>query len=192
MVKTQFEKLIKKIRCDNGGEFTSNDMVDFYNERGILLENTCPHTPQQNGVVERKHRHLLEVPRSLRFEANLPKRFWGECILTATYIINRLPSKVIDDKTPFELLFNRKPDYDDIKVFGCLTYYRNTDTKGDKFEERGRPGVFLGYSTGTKGYKVFDIKTGKIIISSDARFYEEKFPFKGGNFIYKKLMPLIS
>ncbi|KAJ0452966.1 putative RNA-directed DNA polymerase [Helianthus annuus] len=145
MVKTQFEKSVKRIRCDNGGEFTSNKMIEFYEERGILLETTCPHTPQQNGVVERKHRHLLEVARSLWFEANLPKRFWGECILTATYIINRLPSKVIGDKTPFELLFNRKPDYDNMRVFGCLAYFRNTDTEGDKFEERGRPGLFVGY-----------------------------------------------
>ncbi|MFS7957032.1 putative RNA-directed DNA polymerase [Helianthus anomalus] len=75
MVKTQFGKDIKKIRCDNGGEFISNDMLQFYKENGILLETTCPHTPQQNGVVERKHRHLLEVARALRFEANLPKRF---------------------------------------------------------------------------------------------------------------------
>ncbi|GKD41858.1 retrovirus-related pol polyprotein from transposon TNT 1-94 [Tanacetum coccineum] len=81
----------------------------------------------------------VSVARSLIFEANLPKRFWGECILTATYIINRFPSKVIDDKTPFELVFNQKPDYDNMQVSGCLTYHRNTDTRGDKFEERGRP-----------------------------------------------------
>lgn len=171
MVKTQFERHVKKVRCDNEGEFTSNDMTDFYNERGILLETTCPHTPQQNGVVERKHRHILEVARSLRFDANLPKKFWGECILTATYIINRLPSKVIDDKTPFELVFNQKPDYENMRVFGCLTYYRNTDTRGDKFEERGMPGVFMGYPQGTKGYKILDIKTRKIIISRDTIFF---------------------
>ncbi|KAJ0493602.1 putative RNA-directed DNA polymerase [Helianthus annuus] len=123
MVKTQFGKNIKKIRCDNGGEFTSNDMVNFYKDNGILLETTCPHTPQQNGVVERKHRHLLETARALRFEANLPKRFWGECVLTAAYVINRLPSKVIGNKTPFELLHNQKPDYDFMRTFGCLAYY---------------------------------------------------------------------
>lgn len=55
-------------------------MADFYAKQGILLETTCPHTPQQNGVVERKHRHLLETARALMFEANLPKRFLGECI----------------------------------------------------------------------------------------------------------------
>ncbi|KAJ0518591.1 putative RNA-directed DNA polymerase [Helianthus annuus] len=187
MVNTQFERHIKRVRCDNGGEFTSNDMTNFYNDRGILLETTCPHTPQQNGVAERKHRHILETARSLRFEANLPKRFWGECILTATHIINRLPSKVINGKTPFELVFDRKPDYDNMRVFGCLAYYRNTDTKGDKFEERGRPGVFLGYPPRTKGYKILDIQTGKIIISRDTKFFEENFPFKNDDLIYEEV-----
>ncbi|GKD66321.1 putative RNA-directed DNA polymerase, partial [Tanacetum coccineum] len=172
--------------CDNGGEFTSNEMTDFYNERGILLETICPHTPQQNKVIERKHRHI-EVARSLRFEANLPKRFWGECILTATYITNRLPSKVIDDKTPFELVFNQKLDYDNMRVFGCLTYHRNTDTRGDKFEERGRPRVFMSYPQRTKGYKILDIKTSKIIISRDTKFFEEKFPFKSDDLIYEEV-----
>lgn len=71
MIKTQFNKCVKRVWCDNGGEFTSNRMVNFYTEQGILLETTCPHTPQQNGVVEQKHRHLLETAQALRFEAKL-------------------------------------------------------------------------------------------------------------------------
>ncbi|KAD3640307.1 hypothetical protein E3N88_29530 [Mikania micrantha] len=147
----------KRIRCDNGGGgFTLNHMLEFYAKEGILLETTCPHTPQQNGVVERKHWHLLETARALKFEANLPTRFWGECILTPTHVINRLPSEVIDNKTPYEVLYNQKPNYEHMKVFGCLAYYKSTKTKGDKFEMRGRPGIFLGYPQGTKGHKIFD------------------------------------
>lgn len=177
-VEVQFGKQIKRVRCDNGGEFTSNSMVVFYNKNGILLETTCPHTPQQNGVVERKHRHLLETARALRFEANIPKRFWGECILTAAYIINRLPSKVINNKTPYELVWNHKPEYEHLRIFGCLAYFRNTNTKGDKFEGKGKPGVFLGYPQGTKGYKLYDIEDKKIIVSRDVSFFENVFPFK--------------
>lgn len=177
MVENRFEKRVKRVRCDNGGEFTSKLMVDFYAKQGILLETTCPHTPQQNGVVERKHRHLLETARALMFEANLPKRFWGECILTAAYVINRLPSEVLRHKTPYELLFDHKPDYDHMRVFGCLTYYRSNETRGDKFEWRGRPGVFMGYPPGTKGYKIFDLEKRKIVISRDTRFHENHFPF---------------
>ncbi|KAJ0437650.1 putative RNA-directed DNA polymerase [Helianthus annuus] len=177
MVETQFSKIVKRIRCDNGGEFTSNLMLNFYTKQGILLETTCPHTPQQNGVVERKHRHLLDTARALRFEANLPKRFWGECVLTVAYIINRLPSKTLDDKTPYEILYNQKPEYDHMRVFGCLTYFWSIETKGDKFEVRGRPGIFLGYPQGTKGYKIFDIQDKKMIVSRDVRFHEATFTF---------------
>lgn len=178
MVKTQFEKGIKRIRCDNGGEFVSNNMNEFYREHGIVLETSCPRTPQQNGVVERKHRHLLEIARALRFEANLPTTFWGECILTATYIVNRLPSKVINDKTPYEILFERYPEYDHMRVFGCLAYYKNTETNGDKFEPRGKPGVFLGYPPGKKGYKIYDLEKGKMVMTRDVKFIEDSFPFQ--------------
>ncbi|KAI3759425.1 hypothetical protein L6452_07232 [Arctium lappa] len=177
MVKTQFGKDVKRIRSDNGGEFTSGSMTDFYAQRGIILETTCSHTPQQNGVVERKHRHLLEMARSLKFEASLPTKFWGECVMTAAYIINRLPSKVIGFKTPFEILFKQKPSYEHMKVFGCLAYVRNTETKGDKFELRGRPGVFVGYPLVKKGYRVYDLSENKIITSRDVRFVEQIFPF---------------
>lgn len=177
MVETQFTKNVKRIRCDNGGEFTSNLMLSFYTKQGILLETTCSHTPQQNGVVEHKHRHLLETARALRFEANLPKRFWGECVLTAAYIINRLPSKTLGDKTPFEILYSQKPEYDHMRVFGCLVYFWSIETRGDKFEVRGRPGIFLGYPQGIKGYKIFDIEGKKMVVSRDVKFHEGTFTF---------------
>ncbi|KAM0044971.1 putative RNA-directed DNA polymerase [Helianthus debilis subsp. tardiflorus] len=177
LVERQFEKKIKRIRCDNGGEFTSNQMKEFYGEQGIILETTCPHTPQQNGVVERKHRHLLEMARALRFEAKLPIKFWGECILTATYIINRIPSKVLKEKTPYEILLGKTPSYDHMRVFGCLAYYWNSNTKGDKFEPRGRRGVFLGYPYGTKGYRVYDLESNKIVVSRHVKFIENVFPY---------------
>ncbi|KAC9553683.1 hypothetical protein E3N88_45641 [Mikania micrantha] len=177
MIETQFQKKIKRFRCDNGGEFTSNSMKEFYGDKGIVLETSCPHTPQQNGVVERKHRHLLEVARALRFEANLPIKFWGECILTAAYIINRLPAKILKFKTPYEVIFGKKPKYEHMKVFGCLAYFRNTDTKGDKFAEKGKAGAFLGYPFGVKGYKIYDMERKKIIVSRDVKFFEDRFPF---------------
>lgn len=143
--ETQFRKKVKRIRNDNGGEFTSSFVSEYYASEGIILKASCAYTPRQNGVVERKHHHLLEVTRALRFEVMLPIKFWGECILTTTYIINRSPSKVIRHKIPFEILFKQKPDYEHMKAFGCLAYFRNTETKGGKFEVRGRHGVFVGY-----------------------------------------------
>lgn len=107
----------------------------------------CLYTTK-NGVVESKHRHIIDIARALRFEANLPIEFLGECILTAAYIINKLPSKVIDHKTPHEILLKKPPSYNHFRVFGCLVYAHDNRRKGDKFGERGRPCIFLGYPIG--------------------------------------------
>ena len=91
--QNQFQTYIKTIRVDNGLEFIS--MYDFFLKKGIECQRTCVYTPQQNEVVERKHRHVLNTTRTLLFQSNLPLEFWGECVLTATYIINRLPSHLL-------------------------------------------------------------------------------------------------
>nr|KYP31390.1 Retrovirus-related Pol polyprotein from transposon TNT 1-94 [Cajanus cajan] len=92
MVKTQFNTKVKRFRSDNRTKFTNVAIQQFFQQEGIMHETSCVGTPKQNGRVERKHRHILNVTRALRFQANLPISFWGECVLTATYIINRTPT----------------------------------------------------------------------------------------------------
>ena len=94
----------------------------FYKENGFLHEWTCVEIPQQNGLVERKRRHLFDVARSLRFHAYLPPAFWGECLLIVAYLINYIPNPNLDGKFPHELLFKKTPSYDNLYVFGCLCY----------------------------------------------------------------------
>lgn len=177
MTKTQFDTRVKRIRTDNGSEFKSIYMIEFYRDQGIILENSCPYTPQQNGVVERKHRHLLEMGRALRFQASLPIEFWGDCILTAAYIINKLPTKVLENRTPHEILLGKIPSYNHLKVFGCLAYVHDNVGNKEKFGERGKPCVFLGYPMGQKGYKFFNLKEEKFYVSRNATFVENIFPF---------------
>jgi len=93
--KTQFGKTVQKIRTDTGKEFFNHECVALFSSLGILHESSCVYTPQQNGVVERKHRHLLEVARALKFQASIRDNFWGDCVLTAAYLINRMPSKIL-------------------------------------------------------------------------------------------------
>ena len=111
MIETQFDARIKTIRSDNGHEF---NMPDFYSSKGIVHQTSCVNTPQQNGVVERKHRHLLNMSRALLFQAQLPMSFWGEAILTSTYLINRTPTLLLKGKTPFERLLKKAPTFDHI------------------------------------------------------------------------------
>lgn len=83
--KTQFGKIIRRVRIDNGREFFNKECDSFFSLNGILHESSCTYTPQQNGVVEKKHRHLLEVARALKFQASVPENFWGDCMVTAAY-----------------------------------------------------------------------------------------------------------
>nr|XP_009795207.1 PREDICTED: uncharacterized protein LOC104241936 [Nicotiana sylvestris] len=177
LVENQFGINIKSIRSDNGLEFTSGEATKLFQSKGIIHQRTCPYTPQQNGVVERKHKYLLETARALLFQSKLPLRYWGECVLCATYIINRLSSNSINNKTPYELLYKRKPKYSHLKSFGCLCYPTVPIPHRDKFNPRTVPHVFVGYPFNTKGYKVLNLATIKIYISRDVVFNESIFPF---------------
>ncbi|GJW58011.1 retrovirus-related pol polyprotein from transposon TNT 1-94 [Tanacetum coccineum] len=99
--------------------------------------------PHQNGRVVRKHRHILDTTRALRFHSKLPLEFWGDCVTTATYLINRLPSSVVGNITPYEILLNKKLVYDHLRVFGCFAMVSNPSRTTDKFDPRGVPRVFL-------------------------------------------------
>ena len=177
-VKNQFDKTIKVLRTDNGTEFVNSALSTFLAELGIVHQTSCTYTPQQNGLVERKHRTLLNVARSLRFHAALPLNFWGDCLLTAAYLINRTPSPLLKNKSPYEVLFNELPDYSLLKTFGCLCYATSLPHPTDKFAQRAVKGVFLGYPFAKKGYKVLNLNTRKVFLSRDVKFFETIFPFQ--------------
>lgn len=99
-----FPSTIKVLRSDNGCEFFNSQVSALLTTLGILHQSSCTYTPQQNGIVERKHRHILEMARSLRFQSYLPLKFWGECVLTSVYLINRIPSEILKGKAPHDLL----------------------------------------------------------------------------------------
>ncbi|KAG7578844.1 Zinc finger CCHC-type [Arabidopsis thaliana x Arabidopsis arenosa] len=173
LIERQFSKKVKSIRSDNGSEFLY--LSRFFRAQGITHETSCVHTPQQNGRVERKHRHILNVARALRFQANLPIEYWGECILTAGYLINRTPSQLLNGVSPFEKLYGHVPSYKHLRVFGCIAYAHNIDHKGDKFASRSRRCIFLGYPYGKKGWKLYDLDCKAFFVSRDVRFLENEF-----------------
>ncbi|XP_019232006.1 PREDICTED: uncharacterized protein LOC109212783 [Nicotiana attenuata] len=137
---------------------------------------TCAYTPQQNGVAERKHRHILEVTRAIRFQANIPIKIWGHCVLAAIYIINRLPSSVIG-VSPFEKLYKRKPSLIHLRVIGCLCYAKIIQ-ESDKLKPRAKSAILMGYSEVQKGYVLYDLTTNSFFVSRDVIFREDVFPFR--------------
>ena len=175
MVDRQFNQKIKIVQSDNGNEF--NCLFEFFNATGIIFQHSCVGTPQQNGRVERKHKHILSVARALRFQAKLPIYFWGECVLAAAHLINRTQTPLLQNKTPFEILFNKPPSFDAIRTFGCLCFAHNQQTHGDKFASRSRKCVFVGYPYGMKGWRVYDLDSKVFFVSRDVKFVEDVFPF---------------
>ena len=168
---------IQVVRTDNGTEFCGGAMQEYLLLKGFEHQKTCVYTPQQNGVVERKHRHLLDTARALFFQSKVPIEFWGECVLAATHIINRLPLTVLNNVSPYEKFFHDPPDLSSMRVFGCLCFVSNLDPHKTKFDVRAVPHVFIGYPPGQKGYKVLNTQTMQVSVSRDVRFHEQHFPF---------------
>ena len=118
-VQKHFKTNIKMIRTDNGVEFA---MSNFYASKGIIHQKSCIETPQQNGIVERKHQHILNVTRALLFQANLPPIFWEFAVNHVVFLINVIPTPLLNNITPHEKLFGKPYDISFLKVFGCLCY----------------------------------------------------------------------
>lgn len=170
-VENVFGRKPRVVRSDGGGEFLNNELRGFYKAEGIQLQYTTAYSPQQNGVAERKNRSLGEMATCMLVDAGLEKRFWGEAILTATYLQNRLPSRSIG-KTPYELWWGRKPDLSHLRVFGSEAFVHVPDTKRKKMDSKARKLTFIGYAIEQKGYRFVDLETDLITVSRDARFIE--------------------
>ena len=170
MAERQYNKKVKTVRSDNRTKFIC--MKKYFLEHGIVLQTSCIGTPQQNGRVERKHRHILNVARALRFQGSLPIEFWGECVLRVGYLINRTPSLVLKGKTPYEVLHGQTPSYTHLHIFGSLCFSCNQNTHRDKFAGHNRRCVFMGYPFRQKGWKVYDLETHEFFVSQVFTFFE--------------------
>ncbi|GJQ97904.1 retrovirus-related pol polyprotein from transposon TNT 1-94 [Tanacetum coccineum] len=131
-------------RTNHGREFDNEvQFGEFYNANGITHNLSALHTPQSNGVVERKNRTLLEMSRMMLNEQSLPQTFWCNIVDTSSYILNRILIRSILGKTPYELLRGRKPTLDYFKVFGRKCFILNTKDYLKKFDPKLYEGVFL-------------------------------------------------
>ena len=170
LVENQVDKKVRCLRTDNGLEFCNIAFDEFFKQQGIERHMTCAYTPQQNGVEEHMNLTVMEKVRCLLNESGLEERFWAEVVATAVYIINRTPSSANDYNIPEEVWLGKTPGYRHLRRFGCNVYVHIDQ---GKLKPRALKGVFIGYPTGVKGYRVWLLKDRKCIISRNAVFRED-------------------
>ncbi|KAK8919425.1 hypothetical protein KSP39_PZI020937 [Platanthera zijinensis] len=173
-VENQLNLKIKRFRSDRGGEYTATGFRDFCASEGIILETTAPYSPQSNGIAERKNRTLTEMLNSMLLTAGMPNSFWGEAVLTANHILNRVPHSKLNS-TPYELWHGHPCRYDTLKTWGCIAYVRIQDLKRPKVGPRTTTCVYLGSAEDSAADRFLDLSTNSVIESRDAIFFEHKF-----------------
>ncbi|GJZ88854.1 putative ribonuclease H-like domain-containing protein [Tanacetum coccineum] len=164
---------VKVIRCDNGTEFKNKVMNQFCEKKGIKREFSVARTPQQNGVAERKNKTLIEAARTMLADLKLPTTFWVEAVNTACYVQNRVLVIKPHNKTPYELFLGRKPALSFMRPFGCPVTILNTLDHLGKFDGKADEGFFVGYSTNSKAYRVFNNRTRIVEENLHVKFSEE-------------------
>uniref|UniRef100_A0A2N9IW51 Integrase catalytic domain-containing protein n=1 Tax=Fagus sylvatica TaxID=28930 RepID=A0A2N9IW51_FAGSY len=171
---TQYSKAIKVFRSDNAREYRQTDFSTILKHYGTIFHTSCAGTSQQNGRAERKLRHILDTVRALTNAASTPASFWGEAALIAVYTINRCPSPVIQNTTPYERLFGTAPNYSLLKVFGCVCFVLLQPHERTKLQPRFQLCCFLGYDLEEKGYRCYDPVAKRLRVSRHVVFWEHK------------------
>ncbi|MCO5613533.1 hypothetical protein L7F22_067810 [Adiantum nelumboides] len=180
MVEKEKDLKVKSIRSDRGGEFLSENFARWCKSEGIRRQLTTPYTPSQNGVVERKNRTIMEMARAMLAHASLPRSYWAEACNTSVYIQNRSPTHALQDMTPFQAYYRRKPTVSYFRVFGCSAFVHIPKEKRQKLDFKSRKLLFLGYSAESDAYRLYDPDTKTTTVSRDVVFDESFITFAEG------------
>ncbi|GJR36191.1 retrovirus-related pol polyprotein from transposon TNT 1-94 [Tanacetum coccineum] len=169
---TLASQTVRFIRTDNGTEFVNQVMSEYYEGVGIFHQKSVPRTPQQNGVVERRNRTLVEAARTMMIFSKAPMFLWAEAVATACYTQNRSLIHTRHNKTPYELVHDKKPDLTFFRVFGALCYPANDSENLGKFQAKADIGIFVGYAPSRKGYRIYNKRTRRLMETIHVTFDE--------------------
>ena len=156
----------------------SNEFIGFLDSCGIVKQYTTRNRPQQNGVAERANRTLAERITAMLEESGLSKRYWGECLAALVHVLNCCPTSIVTDSTPYEIWHKKKPDVGHLRVWGCVAYVHVQKDKRQSLGSHMEKCIFLGYAEGYKGWKFYNPKTRKVVISERADF-DERYNYGG-------------
>ncbi len=175
-IRTQYGTMVKRVHSDCGGEFLSNQLLDFYKENGIERTTTTAFSPFHNGICERTNQTLAVMVKSMLLHGRLDPKLWGEAIIYATYIHNRVPLRKLNWLSPYEKLNGKISSISKIHVFGSNCIVNNSATSpSGKFEVCNSKGTFLGVSESANAFRV--LVNEKIIVSRDVRIIANKFTY---------------
>ena len=149
--------------------FENARFESFCAKNGIKMEFSAPKTPQQNGVVERKNRVIQEIARVMLLNKQIPQKFWGEPVNTSCHIGNRILFRVGIKKTAYEIWNGKKPRVKYFRVFGSKCYILNDWENVGKFDAKSDESIFLGYSTTSRVYRVFNKRTKTVMESINVK-----------------------
>jgi hypothetical protein len=175
LVEHLFDKKILAVQTDWDGEYQK--LNTFFHQVVISHHASCPYAHQQNGSAERKHRHIVEVGLSWLAHASMSVKYWDDTFLATTFLINRVPTKVLNFSSPLERLFKEKTNFESLRTFGCACWPNLHPFNTHKLQFHSKQCVFLGYSTMHKGFKCLDVAEGRVYISQDVVFNETVYPF---------------
>ncbi|GJW55787.1 retrovirus-related pol polyprotein from transposon TNT 1-94 [Tanacetum coccineum] len=174
MIQRNLQAQVITVRTDRGTKFLNKTLHAYFKEEGIDHQTSTPRTPEQNGVVERRNRTLVEAARTMLSASKLPLSFWAEAVATACYTQNRSIIISTHGKTAYHIINDRKPSIKHLHIFGCICYITRDGENLDKMKEKGDPCVMVGYSTQSKGYRVYNKRTRLIVESIHIKFDEIK------------------
>ncbi|GKB00197.1 retrovirus-related pol polyprotein from transposon TNT 1-94 [Tanacetum coccineum] len=172
MIQVRLKETVRRIRTDNGIEFVNQTLREYYEKVGISHETSVARSPQQNGVVERQNRTLIEAARTMLIYAKAHLFLWAEVVASACYTQNRYMIRLRHGKTPYELLHNKPPDLSYLYVFGALCYLTNDSENLGKLQPKADIGIFIGYAPTKKAFRIYNRRTRRIVETIHVDFDE--------------------
>lgn len=163
-----------RLRSNNGGEYQNKLFADYCKISRVKMKFTAPYSSQQNGLAERFNRTILNIARTMLISARLEKQYWGEAVMTAVFIKNRLACKSLEWKSPYQVLHERKPNVQNLRTFESAAYFKVPDQLRRKFDEKSRKSVLLGNNETSKNYRLLDWANRSVIKSTNSQFLESE------------------
>nr|GFB22299.1 retrovirus-related Pol polyprotein from transposon TNT 1-94 [Tanacetum cinerariifolium] len=163
MIQVRLKVPLCHIQTDNGIEFVNQTLREYYEEVGICHETSVARSSQQNDVVERRNRTLIEAARTMLIYAQDSLFLWAEGVATACYTQNQSIIRLRHGKTPYELLQNKLPDLSFLHVFGTLCYPTNDSENLGKLQPKADIGIFIGYAPTKKAFRIYNRRSRRIV-----------------------------